>query len=211
MSGQLREFLAKHPQASLEIEFMVYLDPVALPDGSTGNRLKDLKVVKKKVKRPAVELSAQFLRNRMNTLKRKRQSYRTAELFAGLLVEQHVMAKSEPKYRFMYADWMPEILKSSLVFNLTDDQWDGRIHTMVALLPLPLDFELLEAVSENLNNENWPVRLMAIYLLAQNQDSGFKQVLDYTAKYDSYELIRDMAVALGADKLEERATAEPQL
>lgn len=207
MTGRLREFLARHPQASLEIEFLVYLDPVTLPDGSTGNRLEDLRVVRKKVKRPAVELTAQFLRNRMNTLKRKRQSYRTAELFAGLLLEQHVMAKSEPAYQFMYADWMPEILKSSLVFNLTDDQWDGRIHTMIALLPLPLDFELIQAVSENLNHEHWPVRFMAIYLLAQNPGTGFKQVLDYTAKYDQHQLVRDIAVALGAAKPEEKTTA----
>ncbi|MFA5554032.1 MAG: hypothetical protein WCZ89_03085 [Phycisphaerae bacterium] len=197
MTGELRELLAKYPQASLEISFTVYLDPIILADASIANRLEDIQPLTSKVHRPAVELTAQFLRNRMNTIRRERQSYRTAELFSGLLIEEYEMSKSGPLYNLMYAEWMSEMLKSSIAYNLTSDSWDGRIHTMTSLLPLPLDFELVEAVSSNLNHEHWPVRLMALYLLAQNQTAGFKQVLDYTAKFDSGDLVRDMAVALG--------------
>jgi len=40
--------------------------------------------------------------------------------------------------------------------------------------------------------------MMAVYLLAKNQNSNFGKVLDWTARYDSSKLVRDMAIALGA-------------
>jgi hypothetical protein len=39
--------------------------------------------------------------------------------------------------------------------------------------------------------------MMAIYLLTTTTDSNFDKVLDWTAKNDSSELVRDMAIALG--------------
>jgi hypothetical protein len=58
----------------------------------------------------------------------------------------------------------------------------------------------MNAVAENLNDVHWPARLMAMYLLAQAQGSNFSKVLDWSAKYDSNKLVRDMAIALGATK-----------
>ncbi len=98
----------------------------------------------------------------------------------------------------MYADWMPELLKSSLAHSITGDDWIAKVHIMAAMLPLPLDYELAGAISENLNDSHWPVRLMAVYLLANSQEGKFTKVLDWTAKYDSHKLVRDMAIALGA-------------
>ena len=198
MTGQLRKILKRYPQASLEIEFTVYLDPVTLEDGSIANRLEDVQPIVVKAARPGINLTARFLRNRMSSLKRRRQSRNTAQLFAGLLIEQHMMAGREPLYPVMYAEWMPDMLKSGLAYNLTSDDWSARIYTMQAMFDLPLEFELIEAASENLNNENWPVRMMALYLLAKNQNDAFGRVLDHTAKYDPNKLVRDMAVALGA-------------
>jgi len=66
------------------------------------------------------------------------------------------------------------------------------------MLSLPLDHELITAVAENLYNVNWPVRMMAIYLLSKGSDSKFDKVLDWMAKYDPSEIVRDMAVALGS-------------
>jgi hypothetical protein len=43
--------------------------------------------------------------------------------------------------------------------------------------------------------------MMALYLLAKNQDGDFSRVLDHTAKYDPNKLVRDMAIALGGKKL----------
>jgi hypothetical protein len=62
---------------------------------------------------------------------------------------------------------------------------------------LPLDYKLIKALSKNLNDSRWPVRLMAVYLLAKNQNNNFTGVLDWTAENDSNELVRDMAIALG--------------
>ncbi len=203
-SGQLKELLQQHPQASLEIEFTLYLDSATLANGTVINRLEDIAPAKAKVERSGINLTAQFLRNRMNSLKRRKQGQDTAQLFAGLLMEQHIMANRESLYPFKYADWMPDLLESGLVFNLTSDDWISRIYTMYAMLGLPLNFELIEAASENLADDNWPVRMMALYLLANNESTGFGRVLDHTAKYDQNKLVRDMAVALGGKPSENR-------
>ncbi|MBA7669772.1 hypothetical protein ES703_77906 [subsurface metagenome] len=68
---------------------------------------------------------------------------------------------------------------------------------MAEMLSLPLDYELISAVAKNLNNTNWPVRMMAVYLLSKNADRNFDNVLDWTAKNDSSKFVRDMAIALG--------------
>jgi len=39
--------------------------------------------------------------------------------------------------------------------------------------------------------------MMAVYLLSRTADRSFDKVLDWTAKNDSSELVRDMAIALG--------------
>jgi hypothetical protein len=196
-TGSLEEILKQHPQAALKMEFTLYLDSVTLPDGSVANRLEDITPATISIERSAVNLTAQFLRSQLSSLKRRRQSQNTAQLFAGLLMEEHIMANREPTYPYKYSDWMPDLLESGLVYNLANDVWISRIYTMKAMLGLPLNFDLLETASENLTNENWPVRLMTLYLLAENQTSGFDRVLDYTAKYDQEKLVRDMALALG--------------
>ena len=201
VTGELRRILLTHPQAALDIEFTAYLDPVVTGDGRIVNRLGDIKPVKVAVERPGVEISGKFLRNRFNSLSKGRQGQKTktAKLFTGLLMEQNAMANREPLYEFMYADWMPDLLKSALLFNLTCDDWVVRVHTMAGMLSLPMDYELINGVAENLNDTaHWPARLMAVYLLAGSRDSNFDRVLDWTAKYDSSKLVRDMAIALGA-------------
>jgi hypothetical protein len=106
--------------------------------------------------------------------------------------------RGQPPYKFTYADWMPAVLKSALVHSLTYDDWDTKVNTMADMTSLPLDYELINVLAENLNDTHWPVRLMAIYLLAKNQNGNFAKVLDWAAKYDSSKLVRDMAVALSA-------------
>ena len=68
---------------------------------------------------------------------------------------------------------------------------------MADMTSLPLDYKLIKALSENLNDSRWPVRLMALYLLAKKQNNNFNQVIGWTAENDSNELVRDMAMALG--------------
>ncbi len=212
VTGRLRRLLLTHPQASLDIEFTVYLDPVIDDEGRITNRLEDIKPVRVLVKRPGTKLTAKYLRYRLNSLSggRQGQKINTIHLFTGLLREQNAMAnRQQPPYKFLYADWMPDMLRPALVYNLADDDWVIKIHTMAAMLSLPLDYELIRAVAENLNDTHWPARLMAVYLLSKSQDDSFGKVLDYTAKYDPSMFVRDMTIALGAAKPEQPKQPEP--
>ncbi len=121
------------------------------------------------------------------------------------------MSNREPLYKFARADWMPDMLKSALVHNLDDDDWVVKVHTMAGMLSLPLDYELINAVAKNLNDSHWPARMMALYLLAKSQENDFSKVLDWTAKYDSSKLVRDMAIALGAAAPETKEPANPSV
>jgi len=199
ITAELRDLLLTYPQASLDIEFTVYLDPV-ITDQGPANAITGIKPAKVLLNRPGIELTGRFLRNRFNSLSngRQGQKIKTAQLFSGLLAEQNAMTDRQPVYKFTYADWMPALLKSALQHNLTDDDWIVKVNTMADMLPLPLDYDILNTLAENLNDAHWPVRMMAVFLLAKNQNTGFNKVLDWTAEYDSSSLVRDMAVALGA-------------
>jgi len=205
VTGDLRDLLFFHPQASLDIEFTLYLDPVVGSEGNVVNRLANVMPIKMAVKRPRIELTGKYLRNRFNSISTGQvgQKIKTAELFIGLLMEQQAMSGRKPLYKFVYADWMPGMLKSALVhqsgllLNPADGEWVVKVHTMADMLDLPLDHDLDSVVAKNLNNDSWPVRMMAIYLLAKNQQAGFNKVLDWAAKSDQHALVRNMAVALG--------------
>ena len=62
---------------------------------------------------------------------------------------------------------------------------------------MPLDTTLVTDISQNLGHDKWPVRLMAMVLLAKAQPETFGQVLDWTAQQDAHWLNRRMALALG--------------
>jgi len=202
LTGQLRQMLLTHPQASTNIELTLYLDPVINAAGKPANRISDIKPAALVVQRPRIELDNKFLQNRLDTLKKGQQGQKIkgAQLFAGLLMEQSIFggtAHQQPPYKFTYADWMPPLLKSALSRNLADEDWVVRVHTMAYMVSLPLDYELIDALSKNLNNTNWPVRMMAMYLLAKSPGGNFSKVLDWTAQYDSNKLVADIAIALG--------------
>jgi hypothetical protein len=194
----------------LDIEFTLYLDPINISQteqDEIANKLVDMRPAKLMLKRPGIELSSSFLQNRLNLVStaQTNQKINIAELFVGLLKEQHTMVEQGALYRYKYADWMPSFLKSALLeesgllLNPAEDEWVVKVHTMAEMLSLPLDAELMNTVAENLNYPQWPVRLMAVYLLAKNPDSGFGKVLDWVVKNDSSRIVRDMAVALSAE------------
>jgi len=202
--GELRETLLTYPQASLAIDFTLYLDPVTTSlqtEGKITNRLTYIKPTRVRIKRPGVKLTAKYLRSRFDLISKGSvaQKIKTAQLFTGLLREQSAIGGlNKPLYRFMYADWMEPLLRSALselLRNPANDQWVVKVHTMAEMLSLPLDYELISAAAKNLNDTNWPVRMMAVYLLTTTTDSNFDKVLDWTAKNDSNKLVRDMAIA----------------
>ncbi len=209
-TGELGELLRSHPQASLNLEFTLYLDPVTNAKGETVNRLVNVKPTVVAVKRPGVELTGKYLRSRFNSVStgREGQKIRTAELFVGLLKEQNIMSGRRPLYRYRYADWMPELLKSALLHNsgllrnTSTEGWITKVHTMAEMTILPLDSELRTAVSENLSSPRWPVRLAALYLLSDDPDGKFSKVLNWVAENDEDDAVRAMAVALGGSPVE---------
>ena len=90
------------------------------------------------------------------------------------------------------------MLKSALVQSLTDSDWVVKVHSMAAIADLPLDYELTNAAAQGLNDQHWPARMMAVWLLSQKQGDNFAKVLDHTAQYDDSEFVRNMAIAFGA-------------
>jgi len=201
MTGELRRLLLTHPQASVEIEFTVYLDPVTEADGKVRNAIDKLEPVKATVKRSGVVITRNYLMQRLDVLAKGRvgQKLQAAELFAGLLMEQYVTAGSGASYRRFHVE--PALLTDAVRKSLADEDWKVKLQTMSAMLLIPKapSYELIRAVSENLNDRHWPVRMMALYLLNSLQPDTFKPVLDWTAKYDSNMTVRNMAIALGGD------------
>ena len=203
-TGELRRVLVSHPQAALDIQFTLYLDPVGPPEGAVGNRLVDVKPVTIAIKRPAVEITPSYVRGVFNTVSsgQPRQRIQAARLFTGLLKEQQVMAEQGTLYPYRYAAWLPELLRASLIsasgllLSQGQDDWVVKVNTMADLLALQIDQELATTVAKNLNDPQWPVRLMAVYLLASSTGEKFHAVLDWIAQQDSNELVRSIAMSL---------------
>jgi hypothetical protein len=215
-TGPLKELLLSHPQASLNIQFTAYLDPVVTSEGNIVSAIPGIKPATVQIERPRVEITTEFLQNRFNSLSKGKQSpkIKAAQLFAGLLLESQDLKseirnpKSAISYKLTNADWMAPMLKSALAHGLTDSDWVVKVHSMAAIADLPLDYELTNAAAQGLNDQHWPARMMAVWLLAQKQGDNFAKVLDHTAQYDSSEFVRNMAIALGAKVPEPNQTLE---
>jgi len=201
MTGPLRQLLLTHPQASVEIEFTVYLDPVTEAGGTVRNAIGRMEPVKTVVKRPGVVITRNYLMQRLDVLAKGQtgQKLRVAELFVGLLMEQYATAGSPTSYRRFHVE--PALLTDAVRKSLADEDWKVKLQTMAAMVPFPASpsYDLTRTVSENLSDRHWPVRMMALYLLSSLQPDAFKPVLDWTAKYDQNTGVRNMAIALGAD------------
>ncbi|MGE5295951.1 MAG: hypothetical protein ACM3VT_14090 [Solirubrobacterales bacterium] len=202
-TGELRRLLATHPQASLDIQFTLYLDPAKSPEGAVSNRLVDVKPATISIKRPPVEITSSYIRERFNALAsaQQAQNIQTARVFTGLLKELKVMTDQGPLYPYRTAPWVSETLRSSLVnpsgllLGQGQDSWVVKVCTMADMLSMPIDQELATIVAKNLNHPQWPVRLMTVYLLANSTGESFKTVLDWVAKQDSNELVRSLAMS----------------
>jgi tetratricopeptide (TPR) repeat protein len=202
-TGPLRRLLLTYPQASLEIQFTLYLDPIVTKDGSISNRLVDIKPVTLSLTRPGIEVTAGYVRDRYNTIAsgQEGQKIQTARLFTGLLKEQCAMAEHGTLYPFRYAAWLPQMLRSGLLTDSGlllqggENEWVVKVNTMVDMLGLPIDQELATAVAKNLNHPKWPVRLMAVYLLATSAGTDFGPVLDWVVQNDANEMVRGLALS----------------
>lgn len=195
-TGRVKSILDCHPQAQLTLEYTAYVDPTVSANGEVKNAYA-IKPAKAVLTRRRLNLNTRYLQQRLDALKRghQGQKIKSAQLFAGLLAEQQKFRRrGGAAYRFMYAE--PQLLSSALARCLSENDWILKVQTISAMLRLKLDYRLTEAVSEELNNSNWPVRLMSVFILAQNQDPKFKQVLAWTAENDTNPQVRELAAIL---------------
>jgi len=203
-TGRLRDTLLRHPQASVDVEFTLYLDPVVTQSGRIANRLTYLEPVRARIRRPGVKLTVRYLTDRFELISTNRteEKIEAARLFTGLLKEQQQYRSDGIPYTIMYADWVTPKLRGALLkepgllHNPAPTGWVVKVHTMAYMLSLDLDYELTTAVAKNLNDTKWPVRMMAVYLLARNSKSSFGKVLESIAQNDLNKSVRDMAAAL---------------
>ena len=107
------------------------------------------------------------------------------------------MSKSKPMYRYIHVE--RPLLVDAVKRSVVDKNWKVRVQAIEALAMRPkhVDYQVTQVISGSLNDSHWPVRMMALYVLSKSQGSEFQQVMDWSAKYDSQSLVRNMAVALG--------------
>ncbi len=196
-TGRFRKLMRSFPQAAIEIKFKGYLDPVIDANGTVTNRFPDVKPAELVIRRRPVKLSSRYLQSRLESLTRGQQGQKiiSVKLFAGLLLEQNAMKKSQPLYQVTPTE--PELLSSALARALADSDWTVKLQSAAELIDVPLDYDLTRALAGNLNDENWPVRLITLFVLGRSQGVSFEKVLDWTAEYDTNEYVRNMAIALG--------------
>ena len=201
ITGDLREMLLTYPQASLNINFTLYIDPVNTKEGKVSNRIAQLRPFSVTVKRPGVVTTTQGIKNLVDSISTGQigQKIQSSQLFISLLKEQHAFSGRTPPYHMIYSDGITNLLKSALVSdsgllkNQQNGGWVVKVFTMAELSSLKLDFELLQAASDNLYDPNWPVRMMAVYLLAESQGKNFVNVLESISNNDHNQLVMDIA------------------
>ncbi len=202
-TGQLRQILIRHPQASVGVEFTLYLDPV-ITDGKVPiNKLADIKPIVYRISRQPVKISAMVIRREIESLAsgQEGQKVTTATLLAGLLAEQNDIAKGRVFYQSSYEDWMTNAIRSALVKVLRTDEWTTKTLVTGIMTDFSPDERMQKAISENLSDSHWPCRLTALYVLAKN-NLRFSNVLEWTAKFDTNKTVREMAVSFGATAYE---------
>lgn len=191
---KLRRLLTSHPQAKFEINLTGYIDPVQNENSKVQNSITGLPPAEAQVIRNRVILTTKYLQNRLNSLSKSKP--KSGELFVGLLKEQQLMANKEPAYRFRYAEWMPELLRSAIEQTLVQDGPVVKVQTLLKMNNMHLNYRLTEAVAECLNSDNAFVRLSAVYVLGLSNQKGFDKVLEHTSKYDSSSIVREMAAVM---------------
>ena len=201
-TGMLRRLFIAYPQASVNVEFTIYIDPVIIDDGKIANRIDTLEPLKATVARPGAHLTRKFIVKNLDMLAKGqfKQKIRASQLFAGLILEQDIKKKINLPYRTINVD--RALLVSSVKRSLSDENWAVSVQMMSTLLNFtpPFDFDIISGVSGNLDDPKWPVRLLAIYFLDRAQGDNFRSVLDWVGQNETNESVQQMITALGDTK-----------
>jgi tetratricopeptide (TPR) repeat protein len=198
-TGQLKKLLFTCPQASLEIKLVLYLNPVESDDQTVACGIPGIKPIEAVIRRKGISLTSEYLAGRLDSMTKGQEGLkiRSAQLFAGLYAEQLAYQAGTVKYRHTQPE--TTLLTDAVRRALKDENWKVGVHTLILLSEnsIPLDYSMMLSVSESLNHKNWPVRLAAMWLLANQQKDTFQSVLDWNAQYDPFWLNRQLAIALG--------------
>jgi tetratricopeptide (TPR) repeat protein len=197
--GKLKPIFEGHPQANLNMEVTVYLDPQVAKNGNVKN-IFGSEPVKVIIKRRKLELDTLYLQQRFDALKGGKQGQRikSVQLFAGLLAEQQDLATMAQRYKFLYCE--PGLLTSAIAKCMNEDDWVLKVQAIQAVQNLNLDYRLVDGISLQLDNNSWPVRLMAVYTLGEKQGPNFQTVLTWVTSNDTNKLVKGMAAELSTSK-----------
>lgn len=201
MTGKLREVLLTFPQADVEVEFTMWLDPIQVPEGGWQNRLKGLSPVRQVISRKGIVIDSEFLIQRLDILSNgsEGQKARVATLFAGLLAEQAAARRQGLPYAYIRVE--PKVMADALKRLLKDENWKIQLQTLAAIAQVSIsaDSNLLQTVSSLLSSEQWPVRLGAMLVMSRFESQNFEAVLEWQAKNDLSPINQQMAKALMED------------
>ena len=196
LTGKLREMLLAYPQADVEVEFTMWMDRIILPDGSIQNRLKGLEPVHCTIHRVRTEINDEYLIQRLEILKAgtEGQKASVARLFAGLLAEQN----RGPTLPYKYMKVESTVLFDALKRLVKDEDWKVQLHTLIAIaeVNIPIDSNLISAISNQLESPHWPIRLFAMIVLDRFDSKNFRPVLKWRAQHDEFPINQRMARAL---------------
>ena len=214
LRGKLKRILNGHPQANLQIDFTVYVDPVVTNDGTVRNAIGFIKPETSTVTRQKVNVLRESLISQLNYISsgQIKQRIKGINLFAGFLTEYY---ESQQPAGLSYPAIPIELplLNSALRKGLNDEDWTVRFHTLIALIETnqPLEFSFVRRISELLSSDYWPERLMALHLLSSTQGDGFAQVIDWVMQNDSEKVVRDYAEILGKTPKQTAETVTPKI
>ena len=197
-TGPLKEILITYPQAEFDIEVKVFLDPAIDEDGNILAEQSIIRPANINIKRDPVFITNKYLIRKLESISKGQQAQqiRSAKFVAGLLREQQAMKNfDEPLYRYLFID--QDLLVSALVKVLRDGDWTVRVQTMASLQYIDLDYRIVNILSELINDQDWPVRMLSTYLIARSQGPQFTKVLDWIAANDENNMTSQLAVTLG--------------
>jgi len=197
-TGPLREILHCYPQADIEVTLKCLLDPISDEHGNSKSSL-GIEPVTLKITRKGVGITNRFLVQRLEYLNAGQtgQRMRAVELFCGLASEMQALdSLGTLPYKLMQAE--KDLLYSAIVKGLRDKDWTVKVQALTSLEYVKPNYTILQPLAELVHHENWVIRMLAVYRLAAGQQGGFDKVLQWIARNDTNELVKDMAAAFGA-------------
>ncbi len=188
-----RLLLDHEPQNRLPLKFSFVLSPMSNEEGEIESSLRGVFPVSDDVTRLAVDAGNEGLLTLATHVRSGSEQQRMQAIKTVLALILERQASFEQK-RFQYAARAVDHrqLTSLLIAALRDTAPVVRARVIWALSMLPLDDEIISAVSPCITADDWLVRLWATELFAQKQGPLFQPVLD-NLSHDPNHLVASLA------------------